>query len=181
MNWKMIFAAAAVTLAACNEGAHGPKGAPEAAAPGYTLDVFARNNEQIYLISHDGGRVAAARVVDKHSEIIQPAEAHQILDARQAEFRAPEHQAVNVQAGGFSLSISGDGDDKTGDAKNGSAHIELNSGGHGVSIDAQGNDADGRARVHVTGADEQSARSFINDADDLSPEVKTEMLHTLGL
>jgi len=184
MTKRLFLAAfAALALAAC--GAEGGKsGAPQAAAtaPGYTLDVFARNDEQIYLISSPGDdHLAAARVVDHNSSVIAPDEARSLLAERQQLFHPqPDNNAVDIRAGGFSLKINGDGD--TNSKEGGSAHIDINAGGHGVSIDAQDNgDNSGHARVHITGADHDTARKFISDADDLSADVKTQMLQSLGL
>ncbi|MES1156408.1 MAG: hypothetical protein ABUL73_01395 [Alphaproteobacteria bacterium] len=183
MTWRLMLAAAALLgLAACDAGSgkSGAHSAP-ATAPGYTLDVFARDSEQIYLVSDAHDHVAAARVVDHASSVIAPDEARSLLAERQAMFHAPNdsNNAVNIQAGGFSLKINGEGD--TSSKEGGDAHIDINAGGHNVTIDAQGSDNNGRARVHISGADEASARKFITDADDLSQDVKTQMLHTLGL
>jgi hypothetical protein len=42
-------------------------------------------------------------------------------------------------------------------------------------------DADDVAFVRITGADEETARDFITDADELSPAVQAQMLAELGL
>ncbi|MES1203483.1 MAG: hypothetical protein ABUS57_18760 [Pseudomonadota bacterium] len=183
MRFKIVAAAALVAIvSACGAQSGENKGAPQAAAaPSYTLDVFAREQEQIYLVSYSDGKVAAARSDGAdHSEIIAPEEAHRLLDERQQEFRSPEHQAVNVEVGGVKIAVSGSGDDNNG-GKSGEAHIDVNAGGHGMTLDAQGDDENGRARVHITGADAEAARKFINDAEHLSPDVKQQMLQELGL
>ena len=180
MTWRLILAAAAVLgLAACD--AQGAKsGAHSVAAPGYTLDVFARDNEQIYLVSDAQSHVAAARVVDHVSSLIAADDARALLAQRQEMFHAPREGGVNIQAGGFSMKIDGEGD--TDSKEGGNAHIDINAGGHGITIDAQGDSGDSsRARVHISGADQDTARKFISEADDLSADVKAQMLHTLGL
>ncbi|HVZ98899.1 MAG TPA: hypothetical protein VG841_01145 [Caulobacterales bacterium] len=180
MTWKFLLAAAVLALGACKgeSGEAAPRHA-EATAPGYTLDVFGLDAEQIYLVAHESGRVAAARVLDGRSTLIAADEARRLLAERQAQFTSPQHQVMNVRAGDFSLSINAD-DDKSG---NGAAHIEINGGDGGISIDAQDGEGEGgdRARVHITGASEETARKFVNDADGLSAEVKAGMLRELGL
>ena len=51
--------------------------------------------------------------------------------------------------------------------------VRANEGGPG--------DEDDTAFVRITGADEASARDFINDAEELSAETKSQMLSALGL
>lgn len=150
----------------------------DAAAQGYTMEIFAHENEQIYLVSHEDGRAAAARVVDTTSSNIEASEARALLNDRQAALGDPGEEVVGFRAPGFRLSIKGDEAD--GD-NNDSVEINVETPGGGVSIDARDDGANDRARVRITGADEGAARNFINDLEDVSPEVKAAMLAELGL
>lgn len=164
-------------LAACDGGTTTADNA--AAPPGYTLEVFAHDAEQIYLVSHDDGTAAAARVENETSALVAPEDARTLLAERQAAFGPPagEDEAVRVRAGSLSLTISGK---DNGDGQD-SVHIEAGSGRGSFSLDASDEGDNDRARVRITGADAEMARDFINDAEELSPEVKTAMLEALGL
>jgi hypothetical protein len=52
-------------------------------------------------------------------------------------------------------------------------HVDAEDGGPGENDD--------RANVMITGATESDARDFINDAEDVSAEVKQQMLTAVGL
>lgn len=152
--------------------------AAEATASGYTMEIFAHDEEQIYLVSHDDGRAAAARVLNDQSEAMEPDAARALLGERQGALGDPGEEVVGMRAPGFRLSIKGDGNE--GD-NNESVEIAVNTPGGGITIDARDDGANDRARVRITGADEASARDFINDLDGVSPDVKADMLRRLGL
>jgi len=93
-------------------------------------------------------------------------------------------QRVAIQLPGFDLRVAAD-DDTDGDGDGDHGRVNLSIGGQQqvvVHADEGGpGDADDRAFVRITGADKDSARDFINDAEELSAEVKTQMLTELGL
>jgi len=124
--------------------------------------------------------------------------------------RYDDHE-VSIRAPGFSLRASGNddganGDDdansghnqaatttpasgekpaagsstRSGDDVSGRGHVSMNIGG--FSLDAEGDGGDnGRAHVHFAGLSAHDARHFITEADELSPQVQTQMLAALGL
>ncbi|MEJ0060830.1 MAG: hypothetical protein WDM79_15160 [Terricaulis sp.] len=179
MAWRALIAA--VALAACApEGGVTTADNAGAEAPGYALEVFAHDQEQIYLVSHSDGRAAAARAMGETSEVLTPEVARGLLTERQAALGADQgEEVVGLRAPGFSLSIKGD--EKGAEGEEGAVQIAVNTGGGSMTIDARDEGENDRARVRFTGADEATARDFINDAEELSPEVKAAMLASLGL
>ena len=76
--------------------------------------------------------------------------------------------------------VAADEDNPNGD----SATVLVNAGGRTVHVDAEDGgpgENDDRANVMITGATESDARDFINDAEDVSAEVKQQMLTAVGL
>lgn len=165
--------------AACNVTVNtGSNG--EELAEGFTMEILADGDDQIYLVRHSDGRESAARVANGVSELIDGRAALAAFDAAPQSFVAEAADAdVSIKAPGFSLSVAGVQDN--GNGEDGAARIEINAGGESVLVDAAGSDANGRARVRIGGADDEAARDFINGADDLSPETKAAMLAALGL
>lgn len=172
-----VLIAGVLALSACSvetstEGASAP-----AEASGYTFEIVANDQEQIFVVSHEDGRAAAAQAVEGQSRSITPDEAAALIGRRQAAFQQPGEEVVTLRVPGAELSIQGD------DAQNNEAvriNIQTKEGGVTVNAQDQG-EGNGRAHVRVTGADEEAARDFINEQEDLSPEVKAEMLAALGL
>lgn len=150
---------------------------------GYTLEVRADQGEETYVVTAPDGKIVAARAANGASEMLH-GRAVQALANQPMPVPEGDEQ-VAFRAPGISVSVQGHGDDeKGGDDENGDAHVSINAGGHQVEVNAQENgpgDADDRAHVRITGADEDAARDFINDADELSAEVKTQMLADLNL
>jgi hypothetical protein len=177
MAWRALIAAAA--LVACAPDGATTTENPAATAPGYSLEVFAHDQELIYLVSHSDGRTAAARAVGETSEVLTPEAARALMSERQTAFGGTQEEVVGLRAPGFSLSIKGD--EKGAEGEEGTVQISVNTGQGGMTIDARDEGENDRAHVHITGASEETARDFINDAEELSPEVKTAMLASLGL
>jgi hypothetical protein len=81
---------------------------------------------------------------------------------------------------GVDISVAADADNPDSE----SATVRVNAAGRSVHVDADEGgpgDADDRANVRITGATEEDARDFINDAEDVSAEVKTQMLAAVGM
>jgi hypothetical protein len=71
-----------------------------------------------------------------------------------------------------------------GEGETGRANVSINAGDHSVVVNADEGgpgEADDRAYVRITGADQDAVRDFINDAEELSADVKAEMLAELGI
>jgi hypothetical protein len=81
---------------------------------------------------------------------------------------------------GVDISVAADEDNANSD----SATVHINAGGRTVHVDAEDGgpgENDDRANVRITGATEEDARDFINDAEDVSAEVRSQMLAAVGL
>ncbi|MBL8551927.1 MAG: hypothetical protein JNJ73_18205 [Hyphomonadaceae bacterium] len=165
---------AVFALAACQPGSIGADKTGAAAAGGYTLEVFAHEGDQIYVVSRQDGKETAARVSDGRSVILAASEAHGLIAQRPLD--APANPDVTVRAPGFALSIADD--DSMG---RDNARIEFTVGGKSVLIDAAEAGDRRRALVRITGADAAAARNFIEEARDLSEATKADMLRALGL
>ncbi|MBI1186080.1 MAG: hypothetical protein GC206_01840 [Alphaproteobacteria bacterium] len=172
----IIGALAAAALIGCTERS-AENAAPLAASEsGYTLDVFAREAEKIYMVRAADGRAAAARVADGASALMDAADAQGLMPQALVG-EAPGDARISIQAPGFSMQINAD--ETAGE--DGRARVDINAGGHRVFVDAEGEGDAGRAVVHIAGADADAARNFIDEADGLSAETRAGMRAALGL
>lgn len=176
---RVAILAVAVLAAACGQvsvSADGDRGH----AGGYTMEVRADQGEEVYLVTAPDGRIAAARAAQGASTLLRGRAVQALANQPMP---APDGDAqVAFKVPGLDVQVQGDDPDGAGDSEN--AHVTVNAGGQHIEVNAQENgpgDADDRAHVRITGADEEAARNFINEQDDLSAEVKTQMLAELGL
>jgi len=171
---------------------------------GYSVDIRANGNDQVYVVTAPDGRTTAARVHDGASAMLNTQEMQQAL----ASMPAPAPPTTNgdddvsIRAPGFSLRASGDGhvDDDAAtttptsgekpatapasDDQRERGTVQMNIGGFGLDVNADDGgpgDADDRAQVRLTGLSAHDTRKFITEADDLSPAVQAQMLTALGL
>lgn len=162
-----------LALAACGA----PEMAERAPVEGYTLEVRAASDAQVFLVTAPDGRTAAARTAGGVSSLmdVEAARAFTVLPAK--ENTPPEVLAVRLP--NFELSIAAEGDAAGEDG----ARVMINAGGRQIDINARddGSAEAGRAHVRITGASAEEARDFVADAEELSPEVQAEMLAALGL
>ncbi len=150
-----------------------------AAAPGegWTMQIAgAGDDDAVFLVTSPDGKTAAARVSGGVSTLIADTEAQGLISTSQAALSEdPPPEKVAITAPGFSLKVSAD---DTAGAERG--RVRINVGGVSVAVD--GDDADGDSGiVRIAGVNEEAALKFINDIDDLSPEVKAQMREKLGL
>jgi hypothetical protein len=179
MRW--VIAALAVGLAACSEGASTSTDTANATQPeGYTLEVRATNDVQTYLVTAPDGRIVGGRAASGVSALLDDNRA-QSLAAEAPPEGEPLPEVMSIRLPGFEMAISGADEDPNGE--NGSVNISVGGEQNVVVRANEGGpgDADDTAFVRITGADEDAARKFINDAEELSAETKTEMLGALGL
>jgi hypothetical protein len=174
---------------------------------GYTVDIRAADNDVVYVVTAPNGHVAAARSHDGTSAMLDPQALQQALAAMPAVTTNPRYDdhSVSIRAPGFSLQASGDddtadsavGDDAhpatgaapdakpaagaSGNDTHGRGHVTMNLVGFSLEAEGNGDEGDGRAHVHFGGLSERDARRFIVDADELSPNVQSQMLAALGL
>lgn len=180
MRW--MIAALALGLAACDGSATTSPNADgtTAAADGYTLEIRATQDVQTYLVTAPDGRIVGSRATDGVSALLDANRA-QSLASEPPPQGEPQPEVMAMRWPGFEMSISGTEED--GNGENGSVNISIGGEQHvEVRADEGGpGDADDTAYVRITGADEAAVRDFINDAEELSSETKTEMLGALGL
>lgn len=184
----MVAALAALTLAACSE--QGSIGEPptaeqqarqaaeieQQAANGYTLEVFESEGDHVYVVSHpQSGRQTAARSHEGVASLMDPDQARTLLGDRQSAMAVPAQEVLNFSIPGFAFAVKADGSDSE------NAQIALQIAGQSVNINAQGPDGAGSAVVRITGADEEAARNFITQADEMDPGVQQQMLDALQL
>ena len=169
---------------------------------GYSVEIRANGNDQVYVVTAPDGRTTAARAHDGASAMLNTQEMQQAL----ASMPTPTPPAdtgdnnVSIRAPGFSLHASGDAhaddgatttpasSEKPAAAPASDEHdrgrVQMNIGGFGVDVNADDGgpgDADDRAQVRLTGLSAHDARKFITEADDLSPAVQSQMLTALGI
>ena len=180
MRW--VIAALAIGLAACSEGASSTTDSADAtpAAEGYTLEIRATNDVQTYLVTTPDGRIVGSRAASGVSALLDDNRA-QTLAAEAPPEGEPLPEVMSLRLPGFQMAISGTDEDPNGE--NGSVNISVGGEQNVVVRANEGGpgEEDDTAFVRITGADEDTARDFINDAEELSAETKTQMLGALGL
>lgn len=173
-----------VVLAAALAGCDAPPDSDLAGGPsgggGYTLEIRAGEGEQTYLVVGPDGRTVGARAAEGASALMDSERAQALFDDPPPQEEISE--VMGLRLPGFEMSIGGGGEDDKGEH----GQVRLSIGGDGqtvvVNADEGGpGDADDRAYVRITGADAEEVRSFITEADELSPSVQAEMLAALGL
>ena len=172
---RAVIAFLALALAACDGSMTVTDQEP---AGGYTLEVRADQSQQTYIVTAPDGRVTGARHAEGASALMD-ADAVQRLGAMQP-LSGEGQEVFALRFPGVDIAVSADGDHPNSE----SAQVRISAGGRSVHVDADEGgpgDADGRANVRITGATEEDAREFINDAEQLSAEVKAQMLAALGL
>ncbi len=180
MRW-MIVAALALGAAACGDATTSEGGQAEAATDTYTMEIRAGELEQSYVVIAPDGRVVGARASGGASALMADARAQALAGSPPPEGEElPEVMALRLP--GFSMSISGT--DDSGEGENGRVNLSIGADGQRITVYADEGgpgEADDRAYVRITGADANAVREFIDEAEELSPEVKTEMRTALGL
>lgn len=178
MRMLLLTLFAPLALAACDgsysgaENASGPAG-------GFTLEVRADEGQQTYIVTAPDGRQTATRIADGASTLLDTG-AIQSLGEMQALSEEAQPEVFAMRFPGVDISVAADENNPDSE----SATVRVNAGGRSVHVDANEGgpgDADDRANVRITGATEEDAREFINDAEDVSAEVRTQMLAAVGL
>jgi hypothetical protein len=175
---RFLIAGLAVLAAACSGDVN--VGGNAAPGEGYILEVRATSGEQTYLVTAPDGRVVGARAAEGASALMDGDRARGLAGDPPPQGDTPP-EVMSLRFPGVDLQINAEGD---GNDENGRASVSVNAGDHSVVVNADEGgpgEADDRAYVRITGADEDAVRDFINDAEELSPEVKTEMFAELGI
>ncbi|MGE0045378.1 MAG: hypothetical protein AB7J28_08300 [Hyphomonadaceae bacterium] len=174
---RIVGFVALAMVSACGPAGSARDASEQGPQEGFTLEIFAHEGEQIYLVRHADGRRAAAHVVNGQSSIMDGGEAQTRLIDSAADINPPGDEDLSIRAPGFSLSVASDETGGTSDR----ARIEIQAGGQSVLVDAQGEHDRGSAVVRIAGADADTARNFIEEADGLSAQTRAEMLRALAL
>lgn len=150
-------------------------------APGesYTLEVRATEGEQTYLVIAPDGRVVGARAAEGASALMNGDRARELAGDPPPQSETPP-EVMSLRLPGIDMQVNAD----EGEGESGRANVSINAGEHSVIVNADEGgpgEADDRAFVRITGADEDAVRDFVNDAEELSPQVKAEMLTELGI
>ena len=166
-------------LAACDGSYSSGDGGTSDPAGGYTLEVRADEGQQTYIVIAPDGRQTATRIAGGASTLLDTSPIQSLGDMQPINAEAqPEVFAMRFP--GVDISVAADEDNPNSE----SATVRVNAAGRSVHVDADEGgpgDADDRANVRITGATEEDARDFINDAEDVSAEVRTQMLAAVGL
>ena len=148
-------------------------------AGGYTLEVRAVEGVQTFIVTAPDGRQTASRVAEGASALLD-GDAIQRLGPMEPIQGEPNPEVFALRMPGVNISVAADESDPNSE----SATVRVNAGGRTVHVDAEDGgpgENDDRANVRITGATESDARDFINDSEDISPEVKAQMLAAVGL
>jgi len=168
-------------LAACDGSYSSSEAATnqEETAGGYILEVRAVEGVETYIVTAPDGRRTASRVAEGASALMDD-EAIQRLGPMEPIQGEPNPEVFALRFPGVDISVAADESDPNSE----SATVRVNAGGRTVHVDAEDGgpgENDDRANVRITGATESDARDFINDAEDISAEVKQQMLTAVGL
>ncbi|MGH6952285.1 MAG: hypothetical protein ACREH4_15590 [Vitreimonas sp.] len=178
----VIAVVAALVLAACDASVDTGSSGDNAAAPdGYTMVIRATGQEQTYLITAPDGRTVGARAAEGASALMDGARAQTLIGEPPPRMEeVPE--VMSLRLPGFEMSVGGT--EGEGGDDNGQVKLSMGEGRQRIEVHADEGgpgEADDRAFVRITGADEEAVREFVADAEELSPEVRTQMLSGLGL
>lgn len=181
MRW-LIGALALGCLAACNVAVNTGGGQSAAADDGYVMEIRAGDGQQTYLITTPDGRTVGARAAEGASALMD-------ADRAQALAASPPPQAedlpeqVAIRLPGFELSVAGQEDGANSESGQVRVSVGGSDGQHVVVNADEGGpgEADDRAYVRVSGADAQAVRDFIAEQEELSAEVKAQLIAELNL
>ncbi len=177
MRLLLLALAAPLVLAACDASSSSTTSTQEPAG-GYRLEVRAVQGVQTYIVTAPDGRQTASRATQGVSALLDADAIERLGVAEPLSSDQPEVFALRLP--GVDISVAADEDNANSD----SATVHINAGGRTVHVDAEDGgpgENDDTANVLITGATEEDARDFINDAEDVSAEVRSQMLAAVGL
>lgn len=175
----VAMACALLALAACDRTVT-ESAETAGAAGGYTLEIRAAQGAQSFLIIAPDGRTVGARAAEGASALMDDERARSLAGEPPPEGEAlPE--VLGLRLPGFEMSVGATEEDGSGD--HGTVNLSIGGRQNVVVRASEGGpgEADDVAYVRISGADERAVRDFIADAEELSPEVKTQMRAALGL
>ncbi|MBN8607391.1 MAG: hypothetical protein J0L81_10760 [Caulobacterales bacterium] len=181
---RLMAALLALGLAACGPVVIGDGAGNDqtASAGGYTMEIRAGDNQQTYLITTPDGRTVGARAAEGASALMDNTRSQALAAEPPPQGEALPEQ-VSIRLPGFSLSVAGE--DNGAESENGQVRISVGGeGGQQVVVNADEGgpgDADDLAYVRVSGADADAVREFIAEQEELSAEVKAQLIAELQL
>lgn len=180
MRW--LVAVLALGLAACDVSTDVSSGSETASSDTYTIEIRADEMVQTYLITTPDGRTVGARAAEGASALLDGTRA-QALAAEAPPQNEELSQRVAIRLPGFEMTVAGEDEGAEGDS--GQVRISVGGGdGQHVTVNADEGgpgEADDRAYVRITGADADAVRDFIAEQEELSAEVKQQLLTELAL
>ncbi|MFO1016827.1 MAG: hypothetical protein U1E03_04465 [Hyphomonadaceae bacterium] len=179
----LIAVLALAVLAGCDASVESSGGDnASSSSGGYTLEIRADAAQQTYLITTPDGRTVGARAAEGASALMDTSRAQALAGEPPPQGSDELPEVVAMRLPGFEMSVSGNDEDKSGE--NGRVALSIGGGEQNIVVHADEGgpgEADDTAYVRITGADEAAVRDFVRDAEELSPEVKTELLAALSL
>lgn len=177
----LLALAAPLILAACDGSYSATDTASDVQEPpgGYTLEVRAVEGVQTYVVIAPDGRRTGSRAAEGASALLDT-DAIQGLGEMEPLRAETNPEVFSMRFPGVDISVAADESGPNSE----SATVRVNAGGRSVHVDAEDGgpgENDDRANVRITGATDSDARDFINDAENVSAEVKQQMLTALGL
>lgn len=177
-----LSALALIGLAACSQGkvvVAGENGEKITVSGqgGYTLQVVGGEAEQVYIVTAPDGRVAASKVAGGVSTVLGAGEAQNMVASQQAAMGPDPVEGgddVHIAVPGFSLKVN---EGESGDR----SRVTMRAAGFDLDVNADDTNGAERAVVRIGGANEKSAREFIDGAEGLSDETRAQMREKLGL
>lgn len=155
---------------------------PSDGGGGYTLEIRADAAQQTYLVTTPDGRTVGARAAEGASALMDTTRAQALAGEPPPQGGEELPEVVSMRLPGFEMSVSGNDEDQSGE--NGRVALSIGGGEQNIVVHADEGgpgEADDTAYIRITGADEAAVRDFVRDAEELSPEVKTELLAALNL
>jgi len=190
---------AAMVAAACSVDVDGAKvhGGP------YSVEIRQVGETQLFVVRGPDNKMAAARAGGGASALLNTDQLQRALAAMPTPKPNTESTGdhVSIHAPGFDLRVEGDdvhvndhgenathaataSSDDTSRDHTGNGHVSMNIGGFGMHVDADDGgpgDADDRAQITLSGMSARDIRHFINEQDDLSSDVRAQMIAALSL
>jgi len=142
---------------------------------GYSINVSEQGGATTYLVVRPDGMQVAAVADAEGSRLIEAGDAHAAMSDTISALGPPPEEKVAIKVPGMSINVQGE------DGTPERAKVELNIGGQSIQVDAAGPNGGEDSVVKIGGVDADAARQFIDEAEGLSADVKTQMKAKLGL
>ena len=147
------------------------------AAPGeeWTMRVLGDDADRVFLVVGPDGKHVGARLKGGASTLLEDAEAMALIGKSSLVSEEPPPEKLSITTPGATIKI---GADEEGNGDRG--RVQISAGGVDINVagDSTGGDS---GEVAIQGVNATAAGKFIDDIEELSPEVKQKMREKLGL